>query len=254
MYVLLRSQQDSGRVNGLKRKIKKKLTAVLTAAGESRRMGGTESKVLKNICGRPVIFYSLDALQECRLVDEIVVVCRESDIIYVGDIVKSFEISKVSRIVAGGASRSKSVGNAVAEIDSPDSDFVLIHDGARPCVQAGDIERLVQEAFRTGAAVLYTPSRDTLKKIENGRIIGSADRDSICRILTPQCFSLKLYREALKVSENNTVMEFTDDSSIVQYMGREVACVEGSSLNIKITVPEDLFLAEAILSLHRNKA
>lgn len=234
----------------MKKKIKIKVTAVLTAAGQSTRMGGAESKVIRNICGKPVIFYSLAALQLCRSVDEIIIACREPDIIYIGDIVKSFGISKVSRIIPGGDSRGRSVEKAVAEIDSQDGDFVLIHDAARPCVQPEDIDRLVQQAFRTGAAVLYIPSRDTLKKIENGRIIGSADRASIGRILTPQCFNLKLFREALKALASGT--EFTDDSSIVQHMGKEIACVEGSSLNIKITVPEDLLLAEAILNLTLN--
>lgn len=229
--------------------IKHKVSAVITAAGESRRMGGGESKVLRNICGRPVIFYPLASFQNCSLVDEIIITCRETDLIYISDIVKSFGFTKVSRIISGGASRCESVEKAVEEISFSDKDFVIIHDGARPCVLVEDIEKLILKAFETSAAVLCIPSRDTLKEVRDGKINGSLNRELVYRILTPQCFNLKLYRDAVSFSKRNGSLEFTDDSSIIQYMGHDVACVEGSSLNIKITVPEDLLLAEAILSV-----
>jgi 2-C-methyl-D-erythritol 4-phosphate cytidylyltransferase len=126
------------------------------------------------------------------------------------------------------------------------TDIVTVHDGARPLVSVDEIERTIAKARETGAACLVAPVTDTIKSVRSGEIADTLDRDKLRRALTPQAFKIDVLKKAF---ENADLSESaTDECYLVEKLGHPIAVVEGSSRNIKITHPEDLFLAEALLS------
>lgn len=223
-------------------------SAVVAAAGCSSRMGG-ENKLLLPVDGIPVLARTLMALCESALVDEIVVAVREEDLLPAADLCKIYGISKPVKIVRGGATRAESVLAATWECRE-DGDFIAVHDGARPLVAPELIDRVIRLAYRTNAAAPAVPLKDTVKVSENGVVRSTPDRESLRAIQTPQVFDAKLLRAALQavVESGESV---TDDCSAVERLGKEIYLTDGSYENIKITTPEDIDLAEAIL--HRRE-
>ena len=218
-------------------------TAVIVAAGNGTRMKSEKSKQLIEINDIPVIAHTLIAFEKSDVIDEIVVVTRESDILIISDIAKEFGISKVTNIVKGGATRTDSVKNGICEAKNK---YVAIHDGARPCITPEDIEKTVKKAMETGAAALGCPVTDTLKKVdENGIITDTVSRENLWAIQTPQVFEKDLI---LKAYKNGNTDGATDDCMLLESIGVKVSMVCGSRNNIKITVPEDVDMASAILS------
>lgn len=218
------------------------VTAIIAAAGNGTRMNIKNSKQLIEIEDMPVIAHSLCAFQRSELIDEIVIVTRESDLLVMADIAKEFGISKVSHIIKGGETRTDSVKNG---IDCAKGDFVAIHDGARPCIKTEHIDLTVKKAFETKAAALGCPVADTLKKVdENGFIATTVDRNNMWQIQTPQVFEKKLIKKAYETADTNGA---TDDCMLVEAIGERVAMVKGDKSNIKVTLQEDVGLATAIL-------
>ena len=148
--------------------------------------------------------------------------------------------------VSGGETRAASVWNGLQAIKSDKAEIVAVHDGARPLVTAEEISRTIEKAGETGAACLVAPVTDTIKEIADGEILRTVDRAKLRRALTPQCFRLGILRRAFELARNESI-EFTDECMIVERLGVAVSIVEGSPRNIKITLPEDLILAEALL-------
>lgn len=218
-------------------------TAVIVAAGNGTRMKTEKSKQLIEINNLPVIAHTMLAFEKTDIIDEIIVVTRESDILIMSDIAKEFGISKVTNIVPGGATRTDSVKNGICVAKN---NYVAIHDGARPCITPEDIEKTVKKAVETGAAALGCPVTDTLKKVdENGIITDTVSRENLWAIQTPQVFEKKLILKAYKDGNTDGA---TDDCMLLESIGVKVSMVCGSRNNIKITVPEDVDLASAILS------
>ena len=219
-------------------------SAVIVAAGSSERMGS--DKLTAELGGMPVLARTLRAFEACPLVAEIVVVTRADRIEEIAELCRQFEISKVSKVLAGGATRVESALVGVSEVE-PKLDLIAIHDGARPLVTVELIERTIRAAQAYHAAVPVIPSTDTLKIVDaKGFVAGTVDRASTFRVQTPQVFKAEFIKGALtKAMEKE--LPLTDDCSAVEMMGVKTVTVPGDEDNIKLTTPRDMILAEAIL-------
>lgn len=218
--------------------------AVIVAAGSSRRMGG-ENKLLLELDGVPVLARTLSAFQKCAAVRDIVLVCREQDIMPYTELAKSFHIDKLRTVTRGGETRTESV---LAGLNAAPADTVLaaVHDGARPLVSEAVITEAVTAAAEYGAAAPVVPLKDSIKRIENGNIAADVPRDTLAAVQTPQVFRHDLLRRAL-TSAAERGYSFTDDCAAVESLGVIVKATHGSYENIKITTPEDILTAEAFL-------
>ena len=219
-------------------------SAVIVAAGNSERMGSDKLTAL--LGGIPVLARTLQVFEACRLVDEIIVVTRTDRIEEIADLCKEYGISKVSKVLAGGATRVESALAGVSEVQ-PKAARIAIHDGARPLVTVDLIERTVYAAKEHYAAVPVIPSTDTLKAVDDkGFVVGTVDRATTFRVQTPQVFKADFIKGALtKAMEKN--LPLTDDCSAMEMMGVKTMTVHGDEDNIKLTTPRDMILAEAIL-------
>ena len=219
-------------------------SAILAAGGFSSRMGG-ENKLFASVGGMPVLARSVLALAGSPLVDEIVTAVREEDLLAAADLCKAYGLEKPLKIVVGGATRLESVMAALLEC-SDQAQLVAVHDGARPLVTREIIDRTIEKAQEAYAAAPAVPVKDTIKVAENGIVLETPDRSKLFSVQTPQVFDRSLLSAALQAAKDagTTV---TDDCSAVERLGKEVYLTEGSYENIKITTPEDLALAEAIL-------
>ena len=169
--------------------------AVIVAAGSSRRMGG-ENKLLLEIDGVPVLARTLSAFQKCAAIRDIVLVCREQDIMPYTELAKAFSIDKLCTVTRGGETRTESV---LAGITAAPENAVLVavHDGARPLVSEAVITEAVTTAAACGAAAPVVPVKDSIKRIENGNIAADVARDTLAAVQTPQVFRKDLLRRAL---------------------------------------------------------
>ena len=219
-------------------------SAVVAAAGGSSRMGGV-NKLLLPLEGIPVLARTLRALDEARLVDEIVVAAREEDLLTIGDLCRTYGVTKPVKIVRGGETRAASVLAAAMECRE-DGACIAVHDGARPLAEPALIDSVIQLAFRTNAAAAAVPVKDTIKVTAEGKIVSTPDRETLRAVQTPQVFDGALLRAALQAAVEGGI-PVTDDCSAVERMGKEIYLTEGSYENIKITTQEDLALAAAIL-------
>ena len=219
--------------------------AVIVAAGSSRRMGG-ENKLLLEIDGVPVLARTLSAFQKCAAIRDIVLVCREQDIMPYTELAKAFSIDKLCTVTRGGETRTESV---LAGITAAPENAVLVavHDGARPLVSEAVITEAVTTAAACGAAAPVVPVKDSIKRIENGNIAADVARDTLAAVQTPQVFRKDLLRRALTWAAERGY-SFTDDCAAVESLGTIVKATHGSYQNIKITTPEDILVAEALLT------
>jgi 2-C-methyl-D-erythritol 4-phosphate cytidylyltransferase len=221
------------------------LTAIIVAAGGSRRMGF--DKLFAPIAGKSVLAHSVGVFECADSVTEIILVARQDRHREVEKILRSENFKKVRSIVAGGERRQDSVGAGLEKLDE-NARYVAIHDAARPLLTSLQIER-VYEASRThGAAASAKPIADTLKRADvDLAVTGSIDRHQLFAMQTPQIFEAKLLREAYRtVFDQNIVV--TDEVSAVERLGRKILLVPNKELNFKITYPQDLLLAEFVLN------
>ncbi len=213
--------------------------AVIVAAGSASRMGGVD-KIMADLGGKPVIYRTAEAFQNCDAVSEIVVVTREDLIIPISDLLH--EMGKVRAVVAGGKTRQESVMKGLNSL-SEKVKLAAIHDGARPLVRWQLIDRVIRAANTYGAAVPGVPVKDTIKTVSGGLVSGTPDRSSLQAVQTPQVFDFDLLRGALKKAEGKNV---TDDCSAVEMTGFKVKLVQGEEGNLKITTQQDLEIARML--------
>lgn len=217
--------------------------AIILGAGSGTRMKSEKSKLLLEINGMTVIERTVKTFSELAEIDEIIVVCRESDIDAFEDVLINHDIS----YVFGGATRQESVMNAMNVID--DCDFVIIHDGARPLVTANEILKTLDNAVLYGASAVGVPVKDTIKVIDDDkRIVDTPDRSSLIAIQTPQIFDYYMYIKAVRKAQKEG-KDFTDDCQLVENYDKPVFVTIGEYGNIKITTPEDIPMAKAILEM-----
>ena len=224
-------------------------TAVVAAAGSSSRMEG-EDKLFLTLDGIPVIARTLLNFQNNSLIDEIVVVTREESIVPVADICAEYGITKATKVIRGGKERSDSVliGATAA---SPEAEYIAVQDGARPLASQELITEAVKTAYEYKAAAPAVPVSDTIKVVENGRVVKTLDRSKLSAMQTPQIFSADLLKAALKNVVDKGI-SVTDDCGAVELLGVLPAVSKGSAENIKITTPADIPVAEAIIHSRRN--
>lgn len=223
-----------------------RVNAVIVAAGEGKRMGGDAPKPFLPLGGRPIILRTLDRFAASQ-VRKVVVVAAEKGMPRCEELIRSD--SRLGRLEivfqSGGLRRQDSVGRGLARLD-PDCEVVVIHDGVRPFVSPRLIDRCIEAAFKEGAVVVGAPVRDTIKVITADRHVKETpSRDSLWEIQTPQAFRTEIIQEAFRHAAGGA--EATDDAMLVERLGKRVAVLEGESTNIKITAPEDLVFAEALL-------
>ncbi len=220
-------------------------TAIIVAAGSGQRFDTTQPKQFVLIHGKPLIIHTLVRFEACPAIDEIVLVLSEAGRAEFEISNFRSEITKLKSIVTGGSTRAESVRNGLAAV-SEHCDVVAVHDGARPLVAIDEITATVAKANETGAACLVGAVTDTIKTIRGDEIAGTLDRDKLRRALTPQAFKVGVLRSAFDLGETGEAV--TDECYLVEKLGHPIAFVDGSSRNIKITRPEDIIFAEAILS------
>ena len=226
----------------------KSVVAVVPAAGLGTRMGGATRKQYQTLGGLPLLAFSLQVLQRTESIREIILSVPQQDLDYCwNEIVKTFGLSKVSEIVAGGARRQDSVRNGLMAISDP-PELVLVHDGVRPFLQNDFVEQSITCAADTGAAVVAMPIHDTVKRVNEQRVIQETlNREGLWQIQTPQVFRYDwLLKGHQRAQEEH--WEVTDDAALIERIGYPVSVVEGSCFNIKITRPDDLIFGEAILN------
>lgn len=219
--------------------------AIIVAAGSGTRFGSVMPKQFHEILGKPLLIHTLERFCFCPAVDEIVLVLSAEEIENFRNIHEKFKLGKLSIIVSGGKTRAASVLNGLNSIVSESAEIVAVHDGARPLVTTEEITKTIEKARETGAACLVAAVTDTIKEVADGKIVGTIDRAKLRRALTPQCFRYEILRSAF--AENEIGEAVTDECLLVEKLGYEIAAVEGSAKNIKVTTPEDFILAESLL-------
>lgn len=218
-------------------------TAVVPAAGSSTRMG--EDKVLLPLGGVPMLLRTLRALEGCDYITEIIVVTRGDLIVPVGQLCHNAALTKVRKVVVGGATRSASVLAGIREAD-PSTELIAIHDGARPFVTEEILDETILKAAQCGAAAPAVPVKDTIKRAIGGVVESTPDRTELFAVQTPQVFEHGLILGALEKAMADGV-ELTDDCSAVERLRMRVSLTVGSYENIKLTTQSDLAVAAAIL-------
>lgn len=219
--------------------------AIVAAAGRSERMGGRD-KLFAVVGGRPLLAHTLSAFDACRGVDTVVLVLSLGNIERGRGLVAEAGFGKVATVCQGGQRRQDSVRNGLEALAS--CQWVVVHDGARPLVTAELIERGLEVAKETGAAVAALPIGDTVKEVEPPDIIGrTLARGGLWAAQTPQVFRYDILREAHELAEG----EASDDAALVEKLGHQVKVFEGSPRNIKVTTAADLALVEALLAQSR---
>ncbi len=219
----------------------KLISAIIVAAGSSRRMKSDVPKILMEILGEKVIHRTARAFDKNDYIDEIIVVTREQDIEEIKTILS--DITKLKTVVAGGSERQESVLNGV---HAASGDIIAIHDGARPLVSDEEINRVIEDAEKCGAATLSAVPKDTVKVADgDGFVSETPNRSTLRNIYTPQVFGREEYLSAAESEEAKKAM-YTDDCQLFEKLGKKVFLSEGKYTNIKITTPEDLAIAEAI--------
>ncbi|PWU09378.1 MAG: 2-C-methyl-D-erythritol 4-phosphate cytidylyltransferase [Verrucomicrobia bacterium] len=226
------------------------VTAIIVAGGSSRRMGF--DKLTAVLAGQPLLSHTLRAFEESPSIKEIFIVCDPRRKAQFSHIAQEYEIKKLSALVPAGKERRDSVWNGILAT-AEKSEYLAVHDGARPLITVRLIESCIQTAIRSGAACVAEPVVDTLHRAnENKMLIGTLPREGLWRMQTPQVFRRKeLYEAYSHLIRENTPA--TDEATAFLNMGKRVFVEEANDWNFKITVPKELTLAEMILAERKNQ-
>jgi 2-C-methyl-D-erythritol 4-phosphate cytidylyltransferase len=235
-----------------------KVVVIIPAAGLGTRMaapGAGPAKQFTEIDGVPILIHTLRRFTAIHQVSEILIAMRAGGESFAARM-KGEGFHKPIRIVEGGEHRQQSVANALAEVDAADDDIVLVHDAVRPFVDREIIQNVITAAQRHGAALAGVPAVDTVKQVdrtaEGAIVIATIPRERVVLAQTPQGFRFSVVRQAFQQAASDGFIG-TDEASLVERSGHEVAVVMGSPRNIKITTPGDLELAEFFLSLESRR-
>jgi len=226
--------------------MEEKSAAVIVAAGSSRRMQGHD-KLWIPLAGRITLARTVDVFQASPVIDSIVLVTNDERLADTHALCEQEQWDKVVAIVAGGTHRQDSVRNgldALAEIN-PSCHWVMIHDGARPFVTSTILEDGLRAAQQHQACIPIAPVKDTIKQVQDGKVTATPDRSQLWTVQTPQVFAFSLIHQAHHLPSAQD--KATDDATLLERMGYTVSVFQGSHTNIKITTPEDLIFAEALL-------
>ncbi|WP_088106024.1 2-C-methyl-D-erythritol 4-phosphate cytidylyltransferase [Halalkalibacter urbisdiaboli] len=226
-----------------------KYSVVIPAAGQGKRMKAGKNKQFIKLKNEPIIIHTIRVFEADPWCHEIILVANEQECETMRELMKAYQIDKVSMIVAGGQERQHSVKRGLDAVEK--AEIVLIHDGARPFIRHETIHQLVDEAIEEGGAIVAVPVKDTVKRVKDKRAVETMNRSELWAVQTPQAFQLSRIKEVHEKAEREKKIG-TDDASLFEWYGYRVSVVEGDYLNIKLTTPEDLIFAEAIL-IQRGK-
>ncbi len=219
-------------------------SVIVVCAGNATRMGGI-NKILMPLGKSNVVGYSMLAFEQCEDIAEIIIVTKPENFASIRQTAKTMGITKLSQIVEGGDTRQQSVMQGLRVI-SKETQYVAIHDGARPLVKPEHIAKVIKDARVFGGATLGVPVKDTIKIVDDGLITDTPHRPSLYITQTPQVFRKRLYFEAVDFAMEHS-LDFTDDCQLVEAIGGKVYMTIGDYSNIKITTPEDREIAEVLL-------
>ncbi len=228
------------------------VSAIIAAGGSGTRLGETTPKQFLDLNGKPIIAWSLEAFSKASEISELIIVAPLDYLETVKGYAKRYCNAKPFKVVNGGSTRHESVKNGL-RASSDDSQWVAVHDAARPFITTDEIDSICLLARELGAAIMAKKVIDTIKEVEEGIIIRTIDRSRLVCALTPQvCKKGDLYSAYERAEKDGFVA--TDESSLLEYIGISVAIQIGSSLNFKITTKEDLIIARAIAPFLGEKA
>ncbi len=226
------------------------IPVIIVAAGSSSRMQGINKQFMP-ILGVPVIARTLMTFEKCEDVSKIILVTSENSVLDMQLVCEKYMITKLSAVIVGGANRHQSVMNGIAALNKNDLQ-VLIHDGARPFVDSKTISEVAHALNQFDAALCVSKINDTVKKVNaDGKVMATVDRSMLYSAQTPQGVNVNEYLVACESVSNAD--DFTDDVSIMETTGYNVKAIVGSSKNIKITTPDDIWVAEAIVKGEREE-
>ena len=227
--------------------------AIVLAAGKGKRMNMDRPKQYLLLDGKPILYYSLKAIED-SFIDRVILVTAEDDIEYCKqEIVDNYGLKKVAAVVAGGKERYHSVWKGICQ--AGDCDYLFIHDGARPFLSQEILTDAYQCVKKCDACVAAVPVKDTIKQVDaSGKVTHTPKRDELYQMQTPQTFRFSLIRDAyadLMKQEEELIkkgISITDDAMVVETMtSHDVRISGGAFTNIKITTPEDLWIAESLI-------
>lgn len=227
-----------------------KITAIILAAGQGKRMNSPVAKQFLTLRDKPVLYYSLKAFEESS-VDDIILVMGTGQVEYCKEnIVEPYHFTKVSQVIEGGRERYDSVFLALESIGQ--TGYVLIHDGARPFITAELIEKVIMQMKEYRACIVGTPVKETIKVVDSeGFIVSSPDRTTLWSAQTPQAFEYESIRKAYDLFDkvkDKSGTAVTDDAMVYEmFIKQPVKMIPGDYHNIKITTPEDFILAEILM-------
>lgn len=225
---------------------------VIPAAGQGKRMGAGYNKQFLALRDKPILAHTIELFEESDYVSKIVVVGAEGDISTIEELVSFYELKKVVKICVGGVMRQDSVRTGVRAL-SPTIQRVVVHDGARPLLTLTAFHKFLEETETYSAAIMGVSIKDTVKQVDSaGNVLETLPRDYLRAVQTPQIFDRGILEEA---HERASAASYygTDDASLLEWIGHPVHMVEGMQENIKVTTPEDLWLAERILTMREKE-
>ena len=219
--------------------------AVIPAAGIGSRMHTDRAKQMLELASVPLLVHTLRRFEVCDAVHQVILVLQPNLTSDVLALISRYNLKKIARVVGGGAERQDSVYRGLQVIQPQIAGVVAVHDAVRPFVRPEEIRLVIERAEATGAALMALAATDTIKQVHRGRVQRTLDRKRIYHAQTPQAFRYEIIKEAYDraYAEGYTA---TDDSQLVERAGHRVSVIEGSPINIKITRPLDLRIAEAI--------
>lgn len=223
---------------------------VLPAAGSGKRMGAGTNKLFLPLADKPILIHTLEVFEKDSKCTGIYLAVKPEEREYIQGLLKKYHITKVKGLPNGGKERQHSVHACLKVMK--DVEIVLVHDAARPFILQSVIDRLVEIAYEKGAAIAGVRAKDTMKKVREGVIVETVEREDLWAIQTPQAFRFELLRQAEDVAEKVGFLG-TDEAMLVERLGHEIHIVESSYENIKITTKEDLIFGEAILKNRQLK-
>jgi 2-C-methyl-D-erythritol 4-phosphate cytidylyltransferase len=224
-----------------------RVAALIPAAGRGKRMGAEEPKAFLPLGDRPIWVHTVQKFEDCPQVDEVLALLPPGEeMARAGETVRRFGLTKVIHILPGGEERQDSVYRGLQALRGK-ADWVIIHDGVRPFVPRELIQQVLSETRRWKAVVVALPANETVKEISTeNEVVRTVDRRRLWMIQTPQSFEYPLILRAHEEARREGFLG-TDDASLVERLGIPVKILHGSRFNFKITTPEDLALAEALL-------
>ena len=230
----------------MRNEVEMKVAAIVPAAGAGRRFSRATNKLFIRVGGQPLLAHTLQAIQAHPAIRWIVIPTQPADYARMNALLRRYRITKALPLCPGGASRAESVARGFA-IAPEQADWILVHDGARPCVSAALLAQALRVAARHGAVACGLPANLTVKEADRrGRVRGTLDRDRLWFVQTPQVFRRDWFARAL-ARANGTLSRHPDDASLIEAAGFPVRLIAGDPRNLKVTTADDVVIAETIL-------